>query len=217
MSKNSYLYYLALVGIALAVPAFLTHPPGESHPPATPEVAHAAPPPAAVVTASPVDERLGTVETDEYRAVVSQLNSGIKSFTLKDPQFRYNGKPKDVVTTDKAPFYPLAPRVEGTKLDGASWTLEQVSERAVRLHTQQDGVAITRKLEAGTGPYQVWITTTLRNTGTGPRKLRVVETTHHYVERHAESGGVPLLPARSAAISRGLCHHAGSLEHADRS
>ncbi|HKU42011.1 MAG TPA: membrane protein insertase YidC, partial [Polyangiales bacterium] len=139
------------------------------------------------------------------------------SFTLKDAQFRYEGKPKDVVTTDKPRFYPLAPRVEGTNLDSATWQLEQVSPREVRLHTEQDGLAITRKVEAGTGPYQVWITTTLRNTGTQPRKLRVVETTHHYVERHAESGGVPLLPARSAAISRGLCHHNGSLEHADRS
>src|SRR5262245_57222031 len=164
MSKNSYLYYLALVGIALAVPAFLTHPPGESHPPATPEVAHAAPPPAAAVQAAPVDERLATVETDEYRAVVSQLNSGIKSFTLKDAQFRYLGKPKDVVTIDKPRYYPLAPRVEGTNLDNATWQLEQVSPRAVRLHTEHDGISIARKLEAGTGPYQVWITTTLRNT-----------------------------------------------------
>jgi YidC/Oxa1 family membrane protein insertase len=211
MRKNSYLYYLALAGVALAVPAFMA----KHDPPATRSIAHAAPPPAATM-AAPAEENLAAIETDEYRALISQLNGGIKSFTLKDPQFRRNGRPGDIVTTDKPPYYPLTPRVEGASFEGASWQVEQLSPRAVRLTATKDRVTLVRKLEAGTG-YQLWVTSTLINDGDKPRKLRLVETTHHYVERHSESGGVPLLPARSSFISRGLCHHAGELEHADRS
>jgi YidC/Oxa1 family membrane protein insertase len=86
----------------------------------------------------------------------------------------------------------------------------------VRLHTEADGLAIERKLEAGTGPYQLWVTTTLQNRGTETRKLTLDENTFHYVPRDAESGGVPLLPARSSKISSGLCAHAKDLERDDR-
>jgi len=101
MRKNSYLYYIALAGVALAVPAFMTESSGKPAQPAKPAIAQAAPPPAAAVSAAPDVEELATIETGEYRAVVSRLNGGIKSFTLKDPQFRHDGRPIDVVTTDK--------------------------------------------------------------------------------------------------------------------
>jgi YidC/Oxa1 family membrane protein insertase len=219
MRKNSYLYYLAVIGIALAAPMLLSKTkPAEGAPKApSVSVAHAAPPPAASVTASPQSEELATIETNDFRAVVSGLNGGLKSFTLKDPQFRQEGKPIDVVTTDKPAYYPLAPRIEGVNVAGKTWQLSQISPQAVRLRLDADDVTIERKLEAGSGPYQIWATTTIANRGSQQRKVRVVETTHHYVERHAESGGIPLLPSRSSAISHGLCHHGNDLERNDRS
>jgi YidC/Oxa1 family membrane protein insertase len=217
MRKNSYLYYLAVIGIALAAPALLSKTKLGSHGAKAPSVsvAYAAPPLAAAVASA--DEKLATIETPEYRAVVSDLNSGLKSFTLKDPQFRKDGKPTDVITTDKPSFYPLAPRVDGVNLSGQTWQMSQQSPTAVNLHLDTDGLAIDRKLEAGQGPYQVWVTTTINNRSSEPRKLKWVETTHHYVERKAESGGVPLLPSRSSAISHGLCQHGDDLERNDRS
>ena len=217
MKKNTYLYYFALAGVALAVPALMTAPDGKNK--ATqPSVAQAEPPPpAAAATLAPLNEELASIETPEYRALISKLNGGIKSFTLKDPQFRHDGRPIDVVTTDKPKYYPMVPRVEGLSFDDVAWKLEQLSPQAVRASATKDGVTLVRKLEAGSGPYQLWVTTKLVNNSDKPRKLRVIETTDHYVERHAESGGVPLLPARSSAISRGLCHHNNSLEHFDRS
>jgi YidC/Oxa1 family membrane protein insertase len=219
MRKNSYLYYLAVIGIAVAAPMLLSktrHGASENKTPSV-SVAHAAPPAAAVVAALPAEETLATLETRDYRAVVSGLNGGLKSFALKDPQFRVNGKPIDVVTIDKPQYYPLAPRVDGVNIAGKPWELKQQSPDSVSLHIEADGLAIDRKLEAGQGPYQMWVTTTITNNGSQTRKLKWSDTTHHYVERKAESGGVPLLPSRSSAISHGLCHHGEDLERNDRS
>src|ERR1700755_1954497 len=104
MRKNSYLYYLAVIGIAVAAPMLLSknkHAPASSSAPSV-SVAQAAPPPAAAIEPPAADEKLATLETPDFRAVVSSLNTGIKSFTLKDPQFRREGKPIDVVSVDKS-------------------------------------------------------------------------------------------------------------------
>jgi YidC/Oxa1 family membrane protein insertase len=86
----------------------------------------------------------------------------------------------------------------------------------VRLHADADGLAVERKLEAGKGPYQVWVTTTIANRGSVARKLTLSELTYHYVARAAESGSLAFLPARSSAISNGLCHHGEDFERIDR-
>jgi YidC/Oxa1 family membrane protein insertase len=223
MRKNRYLFYTALVGIALAVPYLLAkrepNPPAQTSSPAAASVAQAAPPPPVAAT-PPSETTFGMIETADYRAVVSGLNTGVKSFTLKDPQFRHDdGKPIDIVTTDKPRYYPLTPVFQGAKLgEYPAWQLQQVSPTQVRLHLDADGLAIERKLEAGAGPYQLWVTTTITNRDPqNARKLTLIETSHHYVERDAESGGVPLLPARAAALSHGLCHQNGELERNDRS
>src|SRR3954462_13449166 len=132
MRKNSYLYYLAVIGIAVAAPTLLSkfkHGAGENTAPSV-SVAHAAPPPAALIAAPPAEEKLATIETSDYRAVVSGLNGGLKSFTLKDPQFRRDGKPTDVITTDKPQYYPLAPRVDGVNFAGKPWEVEQQSPQS---------------------------------------------------------------------------------------
>lgn len=229
MKKNTSLYYLLVLGFALAAPLLLqklspkkpaqatgnvpavTQPHGSS--PAVIEPARSPLPPTAPIG----PERTVTIETPEYSARISSLNGGVKSFLLKDAQFQTKTGPTNVVTTDKPSYYPLTFRLLGAAWpDLASWDVQTPDARVVRLHAVNDRIAVERKLEAGSGPYQLWVTTTLQNQSDGPRKLTLEESTFHYVPRAAESGGVPLLPARSSAISGGLCSHGKDLEREDR-
>jgi YidC/Oxa1 family membrane protein insertase len=224
MMKNKSFYYMALIGFAFAVPLLFQK---ATHKPKKPGVAqHAAQqsgdfadaaPRAGAAASVPPSERILMLQTPDYDASVSSLNGGIKRFLLKDAQFQLKGEHTDIVTTDKSPYYPLTFRLSGAALsEFPDWEVQQLSDRGVRFHTVADGVAIERKLEAGNGPYQVWITTTLQNRDTRARKLTLDDITHHYVARAAESGGIPFLPARSSSISSGLCYHGDDLEREDR-
>jgi YidC/Oxa1 family membrane protein insertase len=226
MRKNTTLFYWALLAVAISVPLLMQlmgpkEPPKPAASAAPAGPAHSAPsapstPRSPVIKAPPVEEQTYTIDTPEFNARVSNVGGGIKSYRLKDIQFANAGKVTDIVTTDKPAFYPLTFRVRGAELDNTVFRAETDGSRGVRLQAEADGLAITRKLEAGQGPYQVWITTALENRGNASRKLALEETTYHYVPREAESGGVPLLPARSAAISSGLCSHTDDLEREER-
>ena len=218
MRKNTSLYYLALLGFALAVPFFFekAQTKKSSTAPNKPIVTQVTVPPAAAKQAAP-PEHTFPIETPEFQASVSSLNGGLKSWKLKDKQFQHQGRATDIVSTDKPQFYPLTFKLHGVSLgDYPAWEAQPI-DRGVRLQTTADGIAIERKLEAGQGPYQVWVTTTLHNRDDKPRKLTLDETTHHYVARAAESSGVPLLPSRSSEIASGLCYHGDDLEREDRS
>jgi YidC/Oxa1 family membrane protein insertase len=222
MMKNKPFYYLALLGFAFAVPLLFQKHAEKS---GKASGSHAAPMAESAslpntlgaAAATPPPETTLTLHTPQYDALVSNLNGGIKHFLLKDAQFQWHGEPTDVVTTSKASYYPLTFRVGGAAIgEYPGWQAEQLSDHAVRFSTVADNIAIERKLETGNGPYQVWVTTTLQNRDTRARKLTLEDTAHHYVARAAESGGIPLLPARSSAISSGLCYHGDDLERDDR-
>ena len=83
-------------------------------------------------------------------------------------------------------------------------------------HARSRRSACQPQIEAGKGPYQLWLTTDIENRGTSARKLQLKVATHHYVTREAEGSKVPLLPVRSSATSHALCNHAGDLERKDR-
>lgn len=230
MRKNKSLYYLLLLGVALAAPLVLQKIyPHEADAPKdkaaaqhAPTEAPAAPARAPIAaphgSAAPIPaERTLTIETREYTATVSSLNGGLKRFVLKDEQFHQKGVQENIVTTTKPEYYPLTFKLHGAALpDFPAWEVQTPEPRTVRFHAIADNIAIERKIEAGSGPYQVWITTTLHNQDDKPRKLSLEENTYHYVPREAESGGVPLLPARSSQISSGLCSHATDLEREER-
>ena len=227
MRKNTTLYYVILLGVAVAAPLVLQKIyPREAGAPddkkAAAQQAPAAPAAPARVAVAPTSapipaERTLNIETREYSASVSSLNGGLKSFVLKDEQFRQKGVQENVVTTNKPQYYPLTFKLHGVALpEFPAWEVQSPESRAVRFHAVADNIGIERKLEAGSGPYQVWITTTLQNQDDKPRKISLEENTFHYVPREAESGGVPLLPARSHQISSGLCSHATDLEREER-
>jgi len=222
-TKKTFVYYLGVLGLALAASHYFA-PKAPAGAVSAVQVAHAQAQAGGSVLAqrSPaaralLPERLATLTTDHFKAQVSSLNAGIRSFTLSDARYQVDGKPLDVVTTNKPSYYPLAVSMGGVALtENAPWDMQQLSEHAVRFHLVADGIGIERKLEAGAGPYQLWVTTTLANRSGKARKLSLHETTYHYVSRHAESGGIPFLPSRSSAHSSGLCHHGDDFERIDR-
>ena len=227
MRKNTSLFYWALLGVAVAVPMLLQQmSPKQPPKPAASTAPQAADvkapdtgatPRAQTAKAPPVEEKVFPLETEQWSALVSNVSGGIKSFKLKDTQFKHKGELANIVTTDKPKFYPLTFRVHGADLgENPVYKVDANDSQLVRLQTEADGVVVTRKLEAGKGPYQVWITTSIENRGSAARKLSLEEMTYHYVLREAESGGVPLLPARSSAISSGLCAHGEDFEREDR-
>jgi YidC/Oxa1 family membrane protein insertase len=222
MMKNKSFYYLMLLGFAFAVPLLLqkaqkpTKRPAAGHT-AQQQSADLFVKSSAAAALVPPPERTLAMQTPDFDAVVSSLNGGIKHFLLKDAQFQQHGQPTDIVTTERPAYYPLAFRLAGAALpEYPNWEIQQLSPRGLRFHTEADGIGIERKLEAGNGPYQVWVTTTLHNRDARARKLTLDDTTHHYVLRAAESGGIPFLPARSSAIASGLCYHGDDLEREDR-
>jgi YidC/Oxa1 family membrane protein insertase len=225
--KHRFLYFAVLFGLALAVPYLLAPPEakapaGKTPPTQTAEKKPAAPPPAAPpppadTLARKAAERIGTIETDKFVAEVTNLNGGLRKFALKGETFRTSGRPLDIVTTDKEQYLPLAIDVAGLPAPAPStWELQQVGPEAVLISGEVGGVRVTRKLEAGQGPYQLWLTTQIENRGPASQKVQLKLATHHYVEREDEGATVPLLPVRSSSTSSALCLHTDDLERIER-
>ena len=230
--KNRFIYFAVLIGLALAVPYFLDPTPAPDAPKAAQEATPKAAAPKRAAQAAkaeptartPADEtarkaaeRFATVETEHYLARVTNLNGGLTRFELKSKRFQTAGEPLDVVTTDKEAYLPLAIEVAGLPAPTpAVYELEQLGPKAVLLRGEAGGVRVTRKLEAGQGPYQLWVTTQLENQSSTAQTLALNLTTHHYVEREAEGAKMPLLPVRSASTSSALCRTASDLERFER-
>jgi YidC/Oxa1 family membrane protein insertase len=228
--KHRFLYFAVLFGLALAVPYLLAPPEAQApsgkvpapqtadkKPVATPPVPPVPPAPTLDARARKAAERIGTIETDTFVAQVTNLNGGLQKFALKGETFRTSGKPLDIVTTDKEQYLPLAIDVTGLPAPApASWELQQLGPDAVLLSGEAGGVRVTRKLQAGQGPYQLWLTTQIENRGEAPQKLKLNLATHHYVKREDEGAKIPLLPVRSSSTSSALCLHAGDLERIER-
>ena len=160
-------------------------------------------------------QQLGRIETDSYVATVSNLNGGLTSFTLKGKHFLVAGKPLDLVSTDKEQYLPLAVDVVGWPELGSRFELNSHSPRELQLSLEQGGLKVTRKVQAGRGPFQLWVTTHVENTGSAVRKVQLRTSAHHYVTREAEGSNIPLLPVRSSAHSSGLCLHGDELDRHD--
>jgi YidC/Oxa1 family membrane protein insertase len=228
---------LAVSAVALGVPLLLPPEPAPkpkgnatASPAAAPAKGASPAPAAATPTATPArqlsaselaarkaSQVLGRIETSSYVAQVSNLNGGLTSFALKGKHFQVEGKPLELVSTDKEAYLPLAVDIEGWPSAGSSFAVTPRSPSELLLSLAQDGLKVTRKLEAGRGPFQLWVTTHVENTGSATRTVQLRLNTHHYVTREAEGSNIPLLPVRSSAFSSGLCHHSDELERQDGS
>lgn len=153
----------------------------------------------------------GTIRTELFEATVDNLGGGLTAFRLLGDRFRgSDGEQEDLVTTELEEYLPLRVTIPGVDIPpDVVWELTQESERAVQLRWTGDGVEVLRRLEAGSGPYQIWQTVLVRNLGQGTRRVRVQAHAFHYVRRDEESGGV--FSSRSDRIGQGLCRHDGEV------
>lgn len=159
-----------------------------------------------------------TIRTAHFEAVVDNLGGGLAGLLIVgDPRFRdrERDEPLDLIRVDRDEYQSLRLTVPGSGLpDDAVWRLEEISATEVRMVWEGPDVRIVRTLEAGRGPYQLWSTVRLENTGKTPRRISPRLSSFHYVARSEESGGI--LPSRSTAISHGLCRVDGETVRKDR-
>ncbi len=147
-----------------------------------------------------------TVETDDAIATFTSLTTAMTSFELKGDRYVEDGKPINLVTTDKPSFLPLRMELRGVTLpEDAVFTGEQLSPTAVRFQWEGDGVRVTRKIEAGER-FQLWSTVKVDNLSNEARTVGVTITTHHYISREKEEDGGGF-GRPSPSLSQGLCMH----------
>jgi YidC/Oxa1 family membrane protein insertase len=171
-----------------------------------------------------------TIRTDRYEATVDNLSGGVSSFQLLGTRFHRDDSDGQVelVTTGRNPagepdvsleeFVPMRVSLPGIDIPpDAVWTLTQESETSVVLSWTGDGVEVRRRLEAGSGPYQLWQTVLVRNLGDASRRFRLEHHAFHYVTRAAERGPLPFgIGGRATYIGYGLCRHDEEVERKAR-
>ncbi|MBX7191762.1 MAG: membrane protein insertase YidC [Sandaracinaceae bacterium] len=165
----------------------------------------------------------GTIRTALFEATIDNLAGALWSFQLLGDRFRdADGHQQELVTTGRdengepdvtlEDYLPMRISIPGVELPAdIVWELTQENEQAVTLRWEGNGVEVRRRIEAGTGPYQLWQTVLVRNTGDHTRRVRVQEHGFHYVPRAQESTGFFSFGARSTYISQGLCRHEGEV------
>lgn len=151
-------------------------------------------------------EQRFTIETDRFVAELSSLSSGVVALHSKDERYRIQGTPMPLVTTEREEYHPQRLELRGVTVPAdAVWEGEQISPTEVRFRWQGDGFAVTRRVVAGTAPYQLWSTVEVRNDGTTTRPVGVAFHTAHYVAKSAEESG--FIGAPSTAMSFGICRY----------
>jgi YidC/Oxa1 family membrane protein insertase len=228
-SKTRIFLLVGLAGLALGAPYLMSssddaapaaRQPSSAKPSAQPamQAPRAEPADNALAAAALPKQELANIETDTFVAQVSSLNGGLTSFKPKAERYHSRGEPIDVVTTDRPEYLPLAVELKGEAPEAAAagFRMQQLSPTAVALSREVAGLRVSRKVEAGQGPYQLWLTTHIENKSGATRKVQLQIPTHHYLARAAEGVKIPLLPVQSWAISRGVCRHGDDLERLDR-
>ncbi|MBO6935707.1 MAG: membrane protein insertase YidC [Deltaproteobacteria bacterium] len=152
-------------------------------------------------------EEIFTIDTEQFAARFSTLNTGMVGFRLKSERWTDDqGDPLDMVTTWKEHAYTLQIRPRGITIpDDAVWQGEQVDDRTVRFRLEVDGFLVVRKIEAGQDPYQLWSTVRIVNLGEATRPVAVAHFAYDYVEREKEEGGFIGRP--STSMVTGTCKY----------
>jgi YidC/Oxa1 family membrane protein insertase len=165
---------------------------------------------------APASEERIAIEGDGFRALVSNVNTGLASLELTTERWAdQDGSTKQMVTTEKPAYYPLRAELGGVNMpEDAVWEVDRREDGSVRLTWEGNGFRVARELAAGEGPYQLWSTIAITNTSAGSRPVRVRLKTYHYVEREDEEGG--FFAAQSPAISHGICVFGDEVERVDR-
>jgi YidC/Oxa1 family membrane protein insertase len=166
---------------------------------------------------APAPSRPGerTLESADYVATLNPRGAALSHFVLKDPRYQRNGRPIDLVTTDKPQYLPLRAKLDGLPdLASQVWKGERLGSGALRFTLDLGDVTLVRKFEVGKGAYQIWSTLRVENRRRETLALRPSFEGHHYVERANEQGS--FLAGRSPLSASGICLVDGTPKRFDR-
>ncbi len=172
---------------------------------------------------SPADARsraesqnLYQLESDRFVAKFTDLNTAMVSLQVKGERYlNEEGKPFELVTTDKEQYLPLAPSFSGVRIPAdARWRLVESSKEKLRLEWTGDGVSVTRTWKLAEPPYQLHSSIEVRNDEATTRTVGLGITSAHYVRRAEEKGGIIGRP--SPVLSHGICQQGDETVREDR-
>lgn len=172
---------------------------------------------------SPADARsraesqnLYQLESDRFVAKFTDLNTAMVSLQVKGERYlNEEGKPFELVTTDKEQYLPLAPSFSGVRIPAdARWRLVELSKEKLRFEWTGDGVSVTRTWELAEPPYQLHSSIEVRNDAATTRTVGLGITSAHYVRRAEEKGGIIGRP--SPVLSHGICQQGDETIREDR-
>jgi YidC/Oxa1 family membrane protein insertase len=161
-------------------------------------------------------EKRYQLENEQLVASFTNLNTAMVSLQVKGERYLdEDGKPHELVTTDKERYLPLAPELSGVTIpDDAVWSVAEASRDRLRFHWAGDGVSITRTWELAEPPYQLLSAIEVRNEASSSKSIGLGITSAHYVRREDEKGGFFGRP--SPALSHGICQYGEETIREDR-
>ncbi|MDD5307837.1 MAG: membrane protein insertase YidC [Deltaproteobacteria bacterium] len=177
-------------------------------------------------------EETATLETADFKATFTTRGGSLRSFTLKDPQYREpprnwadgtrNEKaetyvPVNLVTTNPDVWdinNPLRFEVyEGLPglLPEADYRVVDGATDRVVFEYDQPGfpIVITKKFEVDkkSGPYQIWLTVQVRNRGPSRHRFRAAVVQQGYQHASETSGGMFSKPPN---LQQAICRYGGA-------
>jgi YidC/Oxa1 family membrane protein insertase len=161
-------------------------------------------------------QQLHQLENDLFIASFTDLNTAMVSLQVKGERYLdEQGKPFELVTTDKEAYLPLAPSFSGVTVPAdARWRAVEASKERLRFEWAGDGVSVTRTWELAEPPYQIHSTIEVRNDDPNARSVGLGITSAHYVRREDEKGGFFGRP--SPVLSHGICQQGDETIREDR-
>ena len=161
-------------------------------------------------------EQLYRLESDRFVATFTNLNTAMVSLEVKGERYLdEDGKPYELVTTDKEKYFPLALDVSGVTLPpDAVWSVSEATDKRVVFRWEGDGTTITRTWSVADAPFQLDSNVEIRNEAEATRSLGLNITSAHYVRREDEEGGMFGRP--SPALSHGICRYGEETVREDR-
>jgi len=161
-------------------------------------------------------QQLHQLENDLIIASFTDLNTAMVSLQVKGERYLdEQGKPFELVTTDKEAYLPLRPSFSGVTIPvDARWRAVEASKERLRFEWAGDGVSVTRIWELAEPPYQIHSTIEVRNDDPNARSVGLGITSAHYVRREEEKGGFFGRPA--PVLSHGICQQGDETIREDR-
>lgn len=128
--------------------------------------------------------------TDQYRARITNRGGVLQSLQVLPEKYRREGEPLDLVTTpDHAHLSPLFVGFRNpaalrddqeawlVQKDVLDWRIVRNTGSLCELEYRDETVALTKTVQAGRGPFELSVTTTVQNAADGKRHYALIAST----------------------------------------